>query len=305
MEGVFIMNKKWDIEKIKRFVESETDCELISNEYNGYTVPLKFTCSCGNEFKKTWNKFKSCEQRQCTDCALSNTIAKQKKNKCLFVNQATKLVGDEYEFLEEYNGAKVKIKVRHNICGNEYYVTPDSFLNKNRRCPHCQGGSNLGAKSFKEKLLELYSGEIELIGDFGKMHEITTFRNTVYDIEFSAYPTNVIQGYSLGRKISYGEHEIKTWFEEKAILFEFQFVFPELKRRPFDFYIPSKNTAIEFDGEQHFRPVEYFGGENKYNRQLKSDKLKTDYCQKNKINLIRIPYWKIDEINTILEDAIL
>ena len=137
------------------------------------------------------------------------------------------------------------------------------------------------------------------------MHELTAFKNTIYDIEFYAYPTNVIQGYSLGRKISYGEHEIKTWLEMKLISFEFQFIFPGLKKRPFDFYIPSKNIAIEFDGEQHYRPVEYFGGVDKYNKQIKRDKQKTNYCSENNIELIRIPYWQFDEIETILEDAIL
>ena len=303
MEGVFIMRIVWDIKKIKTFVESETDCKLISSEYIGYTVPMEFRCACGNEFKKTWNKFKSDGQRTCLECSVKRAAKAQRKTYKEFEKEVCDLVGDEYVF-HEYKQANAKVKVTHKNCGNSYLATPSHFL-RGKRCPHCNGGSSLGEDAFAKKLVALYSGEIELIGNFGKMHELTTFRNTVYDIEFSAYPTNVIQGSSLGRKISYGEHEIKTWLEEKAISFEFQFVFPELKRRPFDFYIPSKNTAIEFDGEQHYRPVEYFGGENKYNKQIKSDKQKTDYCLTNKIELIRIPYWKFDEINTILEDAII
>ena len=300
MEGVFIMNKKWDIKRIRKFVETETACKLLSDCYEGYTHKMEFECSCGNAFEKSWHKFNSQSQRRCQACSRKQP----QKDFSTFQKEVYDLVGNEYTF-SGYEGANVKTLVTHNTCGNVYGVTPSKFITSNRRCPHCNGGSNLGAIEFKNRLIELYSGEIEITGEFRKMRELTTFRNTIYNIEFSAYPTNVIQGYSLGRKISRGEHNIKSWLEENKVVFEYQFVFPELKRMPFDFYIPSKNIAIEFDGEQHFRPVEYFGGENKYNKQIKSDKRKTDYCSKNKVELIRIPYWKFDEINTILEDAII
>lgn len=303
MEGVFIMRIVWDIKKIKTFVESETDCKLISSEYIGYTVPMEFRCACGNEFKKTWNKFKSGGQRTCPECSVKRTAKKQRKTYKKFEKEVRALVDDEY-FFHEYKQANTKVKVTHKNCGKSYFATPSHFL-CGKRCPHCNGGSFLGEDAFAKKLIELYSGEIELSGEFKKMHELTAFKNTIYDIEFYAYPTNVIQGYSLGRKISYGEHEIKTWLEMKLISFEFQFIFPGLKKRPFDFYIPSKNIAIEFDGEQHYRPVEYFGGVDKYNKQIKRDKQKTNYCSENNIELIRIPYWQFDEIETILEDAIL
>lgn len=303
MEGVFIMRIVWDIEKIKTFVESETDCELLSSEYRGYTVPMEFRCSCGNEFKKTWHKFKSGVQRTCPECSVKRTAKAQRKTYKEFEKEVRVLVGDEYVF-HEYKQANTKVKVTHKNCGNSYLASPSHFL-CGKRCPHCNGGSYLGETAFKKKLIELYSGEIELSGEFKKMHELTAFKNTIYDIEFYAYPTNVIQGYSLGRKISYGEHVIKTWLERRDVAFEYQIIFPNLKKRAFDFYIPSKNIAIEYDGEQHFRPVKHFGGVDKYKRQVKSDKIKTNYCSENNIKLIRIPYWQFDEIETILEDAIL
>jgi very-short-patch-repair endonuclease len=56
---------------------------------------------------------------------------------------------------------------------------------------------------------------------------------------------------------------------------------------PFDFYIPSTKTAIEYDGQQHFVPV--WGQESLENVQ-RTDKIKNRYCKKNGIKLIRIPY---------------
>lgn len=57
-----------------------------------------------------------------------------------------------------------------------------------------------------------------------------------------------------------------------------------------DFYIPEYNTIIEFNGIQHYIPVKHFGGELRFNKQIKRDELLRNYCQCNNINLIEITY---------------
>lgn len=72
----------------------------------------------------------------------------------------------------------------------------------------------------------------------------------------------------------------------------------------FDFQVITKNNDIyyiEFNGEQHYKPVEFFGGEEKFKRQKHYDQLKIEYCKKNNINLIIIPYNEINNISKILE----
>ena len=46
--------------------------------------------------------------------------------------------------------------------------------------------------------------------------------------------------------------------------------------------------------------MEYFGGEEGFKSQKIRDNIKRDYCKKNNIILIEIPYWDFD----ILEDYI-
>ena len=58
----------------------------------------------------------------------------------------------------------------------------------------------------------------------------------------------------------------------------------------FDFYIPEKNICIEFDGEQHFKPIRYFGGNKSFELQKIKDQIKNEYCNKNKIKLIRFRF---------------
>ena len=63
----------------------------------------------------------------------------------------------------------------------------------------------------------------------------------------------------------------------------------------FDFYLPHQNLIIEYDGEQHFKPVQ-FGGMTKqqaikeFKIRKKFDKLKDEWAKKKNINLLRIGY---------------
>jgi very-short-patch-repair endonuclease len=76
---------------------------------------------------------------------------------------------------------------------------------------------------------------------------------------------------------------------------------------PFDFYIPTKNLLIEFDGEQHFNHMR-FGNmgrckdKEEYLRKIQyRDSIKTNYCLNNNIKLLRIKYTEINNIESILD----
>ena len=73
---------------------------------------------------------------------------------------------------------------------------------------------------------------------------------------------------------------------------------------PFDFYVPSINLLIEFDGKQHYEPLSFFGGIEAFEKLKTNDKIKNDYCEDNYINLIRIKYDE-DNIESILKGTIM
>jgi hypothetical protein len=62
------------------------------------------------------------------------------------------------------------------------------------------------------------------------------------------------------------------------------------KKLSFDFYLPEYNTCLEYDGEQHFRPVGLWGGLKGFENTQRLDNIKNDYCLKNNIKMIRVPY---------------
>ena len=76
------------------------------------------------------------------------------------------------------------------------------------------------------------------------------------------------------------------------------------KKLHFDFYLPEYNSCIEFDGEQHFKSVDFFGGEDGYNKRKLNDNIKNEYCFSNNIHLVRIPYDKIDDVEYIISGII-
>jgi very-short-patch-repair endonuclease len=59
--------------------------------------------------------------------------------------------------------------------------------------------------------------------------------------------------------------------------------------------IVEENICIEYDGRHHFEPVKAFGGETTHIETKKNDQIKTNFCNKNGIKLIRVPYFKEKE----------
>lgn len=113
------------------------------------------------------------------------------------------------------------------------------------------------------------------------------------------------------RKESVGERRIRQWLETNNIDFIQEKWFEDCRDvnpLPFDFYLPDKNIIIEFDGQQHFEETHFFSLRNSEIPVTEyvqyHDAIKTDYCNSHGINLIRIPYTQIKEIENILQEKI-
>lgn len=106
---------------------------------------------------------------------------------------------------------------------------------------------------------------------------------------------------SCGCLKSQGEMLIKNILQEQKIQFITEKTFADCKMKQplkFDFYLPELNTIIEYNGQQHYEVSEYFGGQDKFEKQTESDTIKQAWCQLNDIKLIIIPYWDYDKISS-------
>lgn len=87
------------------------------------------------------------------------------------------------------------------------------------------------------------------------------------------------------------------WIEETKLFYSIKKLYPNLSvihqyradflgRQSIDIFIEDYNIAIEYQGAQHFHPIDFFGGEKSYKEVVKRDKRKKILCQKNKIILL-------------------
>lgn len=63
-----------------------------------------------------------------------------------------------------------------------------------------------------------------------------------------------------------------------------------LGRQKLDIGIPSLKIAFEYNGKQHYEPVDFFGGKEGHKKLLRLDKKKKKLCEENNIRLVIIPY---------------
>ena len=94
--------------------------------------------------------------------------------------------------------------------------------------------------------------------------------------------------------ISIGQDKIRDILYNNNIPFQQEYkICVNNHQYRFDFAVYDSNGIkyfIEFDGKQHFEPVEMWGGKEGLRKQQKRDKEKNNYCKENGIPLIRIPY---------------
>lgn len=106
------------------------------------------------------------------------------------------------------------------------------------------------------------------------------------------------------RNQSKGNIKIKEILENMNLDFQQEYHFKDLKGKSgflfFDFAIFKNKQVyclIEYQGEQHYNPVKFFGGEEKFQEQIEYDNKKRKYCDKNKLQLIEIPYTDYNILN--------
>ena len=108
--------------------------------------------------------------------------------------------------------------------------------------------------------------------------------------------------------LSKGELRVLEILDKYKVVNLLQYEFDDCKNifsLPFDFYLPEYNILVEVQGIQHYKPTDFEGkglryAEIQFKKQQKRDKIKRDYCNKNKIKLLEIPYWDFDNIEEIL-----
>lgn len=128
------------------------------------------------------------------------------------------------------------------------------------------------------------------------------------DIDVLGYSLTTNHTLSCGCLLSYWNMYIGKFLKDNGIEYKSEYtIHIGDKYYRFDFYLPQYNLFIEYDGRQHYEPVRFYGDsvdEDKRELEItqEHDRIKNSYCEKNNIDLLRIPYWESKNIETIIND---
>lgn len=270
-----------------------------------------------NKCNKTWD-------------AIPNSVVGKQKTGCPYCSGRMKLsMSDVYKKINKIHKGKIiclskkyinnisKMKWKCNKCG---YTWETSYTSVSKNgCPKCSHKAKLTNSIIDERLNKIYNGKIIRIDNYTNVHKRMKFKCNICGHIFEDCVNHTI-GEKRGCTfchISNGEKIIVRWLESNNYNYKKEYTFDECKYKrklPFDFAIFDKNYkvlfVIEYDGIQHFQPVKFSSKttkeemENDFNVRKLRDAIKTNFCNKNNIKLIRIKYKKQDKNfeKNIIED---
>lgn len=274
-------------ERVNKLVGDEYE---VTGEYirSNKKVEIRHN-TCGRVYEVTPNHF-TYDGRRCRYCGYQDKI----KPPEVYEKQFYELANGEYELLSTYRRKEEKVRVLHKTCGHEYCVVANSFL-QGTRCPECFGNKRKTTEEFRKEVEEKSDGTIELKSEYVNNRVKVAFYHKECGNTYKATPKDFLRGNRCPFcKQSKGERMVRGILESFNASFEIEKSYEDLKVNhqylPYDFYLPEHNLLIEYDGEQHFKEVEYFGGAKKLQSQKRRDTLKNDYAERHGYNLLRIPY---------------
>lgn len=319
------MIRKLTYKEVKEYIESK-ECILLDEVYINTSEKLNIQCKCGNTYQVDFSTFKK-GQQQCKECGMKKRTVRRQKDKNGFysfedVEEVLKNT-DSKLLSTEYHGCFEKLELECK-CG-EHYRQNFAHIKKKIKskqpilCPKCMKkiadeGFRHGGKEINKRIFNKYGFQKFVIIDvenYTNTHSKNLYQHTECGHIFESNLTNLIQCERLcpncETEHSKGVYAIIRYLEENNIEFEMEKTFKDCKHErhlPFDFYLPKYDCCIEYDGEQHFRKTELFGGQKALEVTQLRDEIKNEYCKTNNIPLLRINFKENENIPLILKEFI-
>ena len=232
----------------------------------------------------------------CPECKRTKLQNSKLKLHEKYVEEA-KQVNPNIVVLGKYVGNRTPILHKCTIDGYVWNASPGNIL-KGCGCPKCgiESRKILRTKSHNDYIAEVFNinPNVEVVDLYVDAETKIRHRCKIDGHEWYVLPSNILSGHGCPIcNSSRGERNVTNYLDSHHIDYIPQYTFNDCKNKrllPFDFYLPTYNVCIEYDGEQHFKPVDYFGGQDGLLQRQHNDNIKTIYCIMNNIELLRIRY---------------
>ena len=297
------LSKETFIEEAKKTHKDKYDYSLI--DYKRTNVKVKIICKIHGIFKQ--QPINHLRGAGCPFC--SKNIKKTQEE---FIEKATLVHNNKYDYsLVNYINNKTKVKIickKHGV----FEQLPNSHTIQKCGCPKCANEETAIKQTFtSEKFIE----ESKKIHGNKYDYSLVDYKNARTKVKI------ICKKHGMFEQIAYchqqgagcpvcnyskGEERIQNYLIDNNIKFEPQKKYNDLidnSYLSYDFYIPSKNLLIEFNGMQHYEWEQYFQPTYRdFLVQKHHDWLKRKYAKDNNINLLTIPYWELYNIDKILKE---
>lgn len=304
----FHTNNKHTLDNLRLWlIKNNINLEILENEYIRNSQKLLVKTKEGYLAYTTLDTLTQGNTPYIFDKRNPHTI-KNINTWCDINKSSISLLSDEYK--SNINDLKWQCNI--NGCSSIFYMSWNE-VQSGHRCSYCASKKlnekNCLATKNPELAKEWHptrNGDLNPNMVFGGSHKKVWWVCSKCGKEWEAQiKSRHLKGYGCGScTTNYrGELKLIEIFDIYGIERVQHKTFSECKnvaRLSFDFYLPNYNILVEFQGKQHYEPIEYFGGEKSFKKQQINDQIKKEFAIKNNIKLIEIPYWDFDKIDEIL-----
>lgn len=288
------------------------DYSNITN-WNGANNKITIKCNiCNNHITIRAKNHIATTPTGCIHCQPTIVGNKLKLSYDEFASRFYKNKDPNIYKIESYNRGRENVIIKCMNCNELKSIRPDHALTQRKLCA-CSYKWKLSTSDFIQKATikhdGLYKYENTIYNGYRNKTIITC--NTHGDFELT--PEAHMMGTGC-QKCQSSKGELKVAFALDNINMSYikEKYFHDCRYKnplPFDFYLPSLNTCIEYNGEQHYKPVRFKGlsiqkSIDNFKFQCIKDKLKSQYCKDNNIKLLIIPYWDYNNIPIIIESFV-
>lgn len=308
-------NVKWSTELAREYVSS-VGCTLLSDYIPDSLGNMRFRCACGREFERSWHSFCAERMDSCKTCRkgeLHNIPLSFYEAEEVTALLGTKILSSK----EKYHSPNSVLEFRCKDCGNSFTCSFARLWRSRRcRCQKCSATARrLKVEEFANRLKEVHGDAIVIVGKFtGTMKPVMVTCASCHHTWFPmAY--SLLNGAGCPKcAATRGERSIALTLKNRHCLYMSEYTFDTCIGTGggmcrFDFAVLDSSDQsllllIEYDGIQHFEPVEFFGGQQGFEYRQANDRIKDSYCKDHGIPLLRISYKQFDQIEQLVTDKL-
>ena len=299
-EGL-VKTQKSVIEEFEEVHGKKYDYSLV--DYSRSVKKVIIICKSHGKFEQRAENHR--EGKGCPKCGFEKIAEAQRLTSQISISQFEEVHGDKYDYsLVDYKRNKGKVKI---ICREHGVFEQEPNSHKSGRgCKKCGERERIKSRTFTR--LEVIKQFVKIHGnkyDYSEVEYLNGYSSVKIMCKnhgvFNQIPNSHKRGNGCPKcKSSKGEDKVREYLKGK-VEFKEQYSLEDCRDKyalRFDFgaTINDQPHLIEFQGEQHYIKVDFWGGQKGLENRQYKDQLKRDFCKENGIPLLEIRFddedWK-------------